>query len=240
MKREYSCEVETGQPQVAYRETITKTIDFSYTHKKQSGGSGQYGKVAGIVSPIGPDDEGDSDFQFSNKIRGGSIPTEYIPAVEKGFRASLDKGRLIGFPVIGMKIELNDGAAHSVDSSEMAFQAAAKGAFRDFYARAKPQILEPIMKLAVEGPTEFQGSILKTIMQRRGQVIGSSEEDGFSTVDAEVPLSEMFGYATDLRSMTQGKAEFSMEFEKYMPVPAETTAELKKKYESKIGDDDDD
>ena len=240
MKREYSCEVETGQPQVAYRETITKTIDFSYTHKKQSGGSGQYGKVAGIVSPIGPDDEGDRDFQFSNKVRGGSIPTEYIPAVEKGFRASLEKGRLIGFPVIGMKIELTDGAAHSVDSSEMAFQAAAKGAFRDFYARAKPQILEPIMKLAVEGPTEFQGSILKTIMQRRGQVIGSSEEDGFATVDAEVPLSEMFGYATDLRSMTQGKAEFSMEFEKYMPVPAETTAELKKKYESKIGDDDDD
>ncbi len=240
MKREYSCEVETGQPQVAYRETITKTIDFSYTHKKQSGGSGQYGKVAGIVSPIGPDDEGDKDFQFSNKIRGGSIPTEYIPAVEKGFRASLDTGRLIGFPVIGMKIELTDGAAHSVDSSEMAFQAAAKGAFREFYARAKPQILEPIMKLSVEGPTEFQGSILKTIMQRRGQVIGSTEEDGFATVDAEVPLSEMFGYATDLRSMTQGKAEFSMEFEKYMPVPAETTAELKKKYESKIGDDDDD
>jgi elongation factor G len=238
MKREYGCEVETGQPQVAFRETITKEIDFSYTHKKQSGGSGQFGKVAGIVSPIGPDDEGDKDFQFVNKVRGGSIPTEYIPAVEKGFRASLDKGRLIGFPVIGMKIELNDGQSHSVDSSEMAFQSAAKGAFREFYGRAKPQILEPIMKLAVEGPTEFQGSILKTIMQRRGQVIGSSEEDGFSTVDAEVPLSEMFGYATDLRSMTQGKAEFSMEFEKYMPVPAETTIELKKKYESKIKDED--
>jgi len=122
----------------------------------------------------------------------------------------------------------------------MAFKAAARGAFREFYARAKPQILEPIMKLSVEGPTEFQGSILKTIMQRRGQVIGSTEEDSFSTVDAEVPLSEMFGYATDLRSMTQGKAEFSMEFYKYAPVPAETQSELKKKYESKIGDDDDD
>ncbi len=239
MKREYGCEVETGQPQVAYRETITKETEFSYTHKKQSGGSGQYGKVAGIVSPIGPDDEGDKDFQFINKIRGGSIPTEYIPAVEKGFRSSLDKGRLIGFPVIGMKIEVNDGASHSVDSSEMAFQAAARGAFREFYGRARPQILEPIMKLSVEGPTEFQGSILKTIMQRRGQVIGSTEEAGFSTVDAEVPLSEMFGYATDLRSMTQGKAEFSMEFEKYAPVPAETQVELKKKYESKIVDTDD-
>jgi elongation factor G len=240
MKREYACEVETGQPQVAYRETITKETDFSYTHKKQSGGSGQYGKVAGTVSPIGPDDEGDKDFQFINKIRGGSIPTEYIPAVEKGFRSSLHKGRLIGFPVIGMKILVDDGQSHSVDSSEMAFQAAARGAFREFYGRAKPQILEPIMKLSVEGPTEFQGSILKTIMQRRGQVIGSTEEDGFSTVDAEVPLSEMFGYATDLRSMTQGKAEFTMEFEKYAPVPAETQTELKKKFESKLVDDDDD
>ena len=179
MKREYSCEVETGQPQVAYRETITQPTEFSYTHKKQSGGSGQYGKVAGIVTPIGPDDEGDKDFQFENKIRGGSIPTEYIPAVEKGFRSSLDKGRLIGFPVIGVKVEINDGQSHSVDSSEMAFQAAARGAFREFYGRAKPQILEPIMKLAVEGPSEFQGAILKTIMQRRGQVSGSSEEDGF-------------------------------------------------------------
>ena len=240
MKREYACEVETGQPQVAYRETITKPIEFSYTHKKQSGGSGQYGKVAGTVVPIEPDDEGDKEFQFINKIRGGSIPTEYIPAVEKGFRSSLAKGRLIGFPVIGLKITVDDGRSHSVDSSEMAFQAAARGAFREFYPRARPQILEPIMKLSVEGPTEFQGSILKTIMQRRGQIVGSTEEDGFSTVDAEVPLSEMFGYATDLRSMTQGKAEFSMEFDKYSPVPAETQAELKKKFESKIGDEEDD
>jgi elongation factor G len=240
MKREYACEVETGQPQVAYRETITQPTEFSYTHKKQSGGSGQYGKVAGIVTPIGHDDEGPQDFQFVNKIRGGSIPTEYISAVEKGFRSSLDKGRLIGFPVIGMKVEINDGQSHSVDSSEMAFQAAARGAFREFYGRAKPQILEPIMKLAVEGPSEFQGAILKTIMQRRGQVSGSSEEDGFSTVEAEVPLSEMFGYATDLRSMTQGKAEFSMEFDKYLPVPSETSSELKKKFESKLVEEDDD
>jgi len=237
MKREYNCEVETGQPQVAYRETITQPVEFSYTHKKQSGGSGQYGKVAGILSPIPADDEGDKDFQFVNSIKGGAIPTEYIPAVEKGFRSSTQKGRLIGFPVIGVRVEINDGQSHSVDSSEMAFQAAARGAFREFYPRAKPQILEPIMKLSVEGPSEFQGAILKTIMQRRGQVVGSTEEDGFSVVDAEVPLSEMFGYATDLRSMTQGKAEFTMEFEKYAPVPAEAQAELKKKYSSKIPDD---
>ena len=237
MKREYACEVETGQPQVAYRETVTQKTEFSYTHRKQTGGSGQYGKVAGYVEPIPADDPDDKDFQFVNAVRGGSIPTEYIPAVEKGFKSCLPKGRMIGFPVIGMRIVVNDGAAHSVDSSEMAFQAAARGAFREFYPRARPQILEPIMKLSVEGPSEFQGAILKTIMQRRGQIIGSSEEDGFSTVDSEVPLSEMFGYATDLRSMTQGKAEFTMEFAKYLPVPGDKQTELKKKYESKIGDD---
>jgi elongation factor G len=239
MKREYNCEVETGQPQVAYRESITQRVDFSYTHKKQTGGSGQYGRVAGYAEPIPEGDEGDKDFQFVNEVRGGSIPTEYIPAVEKGMRSSLAKGRLIGFPVLGIRVVINDGQSHSVDSSEMAFQAAARGAFREFYAKARPQILEPIMKLEVEGPGEFQGAILKTIMQRRGQVIGSTEEDGFSRVEAEVPLSEMFGYATDLRSMTQGKAEFTMEFAKYLPVPAEVQKELKEKYKSKIPEDDD-
>ena len=237
MKREYNCEVETGQPQVAYRETVTRKVDFNYTHKKQSGGSGQYGRVAGFVEPIVESDEGPQDFQFVSEIRGGSIPTEYIPAVEKGFRECLPKGRLIGFPVQGLKITINDGQSHSVDSSEMAFSAAARGAFRKFYPEAKPQILEPIMKLEVEGPGEFQGAILKTIMQRRGQVIGSTEEDGFSRVESEVPLSEMFGYATDLRSMTQGKAEFSMEFSKYAPAPAEVQKELKEKYKSKIPDE---
>ena len=237
MKREYNCEVETGAPQVAFRETVTQRVDFTYTHKKQTGGSGQYGKVGGYVEPIPENDEGPKDFQFVNEVRGGSIPTEYIPAVEKGFRQCLPKGRLIGFPVQGLRIVVNDGAAHSVDSSEMAFMAAARGAFRSFYPQARPQVLEPIMKLEVEGPTEFQGAILKTIMQRRGQVIGSSEENGFSRVEAEVPLSEMFGYATDLRSNTQGKAEFTMEFAKYLPAPSEIQKELKEKFKSKIPDD---
>jgi elongation factor G len=239
MKREYDCEVETGAPQVAYRETITRRTDFTYTHKKQSGGSGQYGRVAGYVEPIPEGDEGDEDFQFKSEVRGGSIPTEYIPAVEKGFRSSLHKGRLIGFPVLGLRIVVNDGQSHSVDSSEMAFQAAARGAFRDFYPKAKPQILEPIMKLEVEGPGEFQGAILKTIMQRRGQVIGSTEEEGFTRVEADVPLSEMFGYATDLRSMTQGKAEFTMEFARYRAAPADVQKELKEKFSSKIPDEED-
>jgi elongation factor G len=239
MKREYDCEVETGQPQVAFRETISRKIEFTYTHKKQTGGSGQFGRVAGYAEPIPDGDDGDPDFQFVSQIRGGSIPTEYIPAVEKGFRQSLSKGRLIGFPVLGVRVVIDDGQSHSVDSSEMAFQAAARGAFRKFYDKARPQILEPIMKLEVEGPGEFQGAILKTIMQRRGHIIGSTEEEGFSRVEAEVPLSEMFGYATDLRSMTQGKAEFTMEFAKYSPAPAAIQKELKEKYKSKIPDDED-
>jgi len=239
MKREYGCEVETGQPQVAFRETITQHVDFSYTHKKQTGGSGQYGKVAGYAEPIPEDDEGPKDFQFISEVRGGAIPTEYISSVEKGFRDCMPKGRLIGFPVLGVRVVVNDGNSHSVDSSEMAFQAAARGAFREFYPRARPQILEPIMKVDVEGPAEFQGAILKTIMQRRGQIVGSTEENGFSRVESEVPLSEMFGYATDLRSMTQGKAEFSMEFAKYQPAPAEVQKELREKYASKIPQDDD-
>jgi len=159
--------------------------------------------------------------------------------VEKGFRSMLEQGRLIGFPVIGLKIVLNDGQAHSVDSSDNAFQAAARGAFREFYGRAKPIILEPVMKLGVEGPGEFQGAVIKTIMQRRGNVIGTTEDDGFCQIEADVPLAEMFGYATDLRSVTQGKAEFTMEFSKYSPVPAEVTTALKEKYRDRVKVDDD-
>jgi len=237
MLREYKCEVETGAPQVAYRETISRKADFTYTHKKQTGGSGQYGKVSGYLEPIEQDDEGPKDFQFVSKIKGGAIPTEYIPAVEKGFRASLGKGRLIGFPVLGLRVVINDGSSHAVDSSEMAFQAAGRGAFREGFAKARPIIMEPIMKLEVEGPSEFQGAILKTIMQRRGQIIGTVDNEGFTQVTADVPLSEMFGYSTDLRSSTQGKAEFSMEFNRYSPATAEVTKELKEKYSSKIPDE---
>jgi elongation factor G len=157
--------------------------------------------------------------------------------VEKGFRSSLDKGRLIGFPVIGVRVVIDDGQSHSVDSSEMAFRAAARGAFREAYSRAKPIALEPVMKLAVEGPAEFQGAMLKTVMQRRGNVVGTTEETGFTLTEAEVPLSEMFGYATELRSVTQGKAEFTMEFAKYLPAPAAVQKELVEKFRSNIKDD---
>jgi elongation factor G len=235
MRREYQVEVETGAPQVAYRETISQRADYMYVHKKQTGGSGQYGKIGGYVEPI---TDGSKDFEFVDEVRGGAVPNEFIPSVEKGFRSMIAKGRLIGFPVIGLRVVLNDGAAHSVDSSDNAFQAAARGAFREVYPRAKPIILEPIMKLGVEGPIEFQGSVLKTILQRRGTVIGTTEAEGFCQVEAEVPLAQMFGYATDLRSNTQGKAEFTLEFSRYAPAPRDVTEELVKKYGTRVKGDD--
>ncbi len=234
MKREYSVEVVTGAPQVAYRETISQRADFMYTHKKQTGGSGQYAKVGGYVEPL---TDGAAEFEFVDEVRGGAIPTEFIPSVEKGFRAAITKGRLIGFPVIGVRAVVNDGQAHSVDSSDMAFQVAARSAFREVYPRAKPIVLEPVMKVAIEGPSEFQGQYLKTILQRRGLVIGTTEEEGFCRVESEVPLAEMFGYATDLRSVSQGKAEFTMEFSRYVPAPAEVTKGLQEKYAGKVKGD---
>jgi elongation factor G len=234
MRREYNVEVQTGAPQVAYRETISQRAEFNTTHKKQTGGSGQYGRVAGYVEPFP-----DGDFEFVDEIRGGAIPNEFIPSIEKGIRSTLNKGRLIGFPVVGVRVVINDGAAHSVDSSDIAFQVAGQKAFREVYPKAKPIALEPVMKLAVEGPTDFQGAILKTIMQRRGTIIGTSEEDGFCRVEAEVPLAEMFGYATDLRSVTQGKAEFTMEFARYLPTPAENQKKLVEKYGKALPKDED-
>ncbi|CAG1008183.1 Elongation factor G [Myxococcaceae bacterium] len=236
MKREYGVEVVTGAPQVAYRETISQRADYMYTHKKQTGGSGQYAKVGGYVEPIA---EGGAEFEFVDEVRGGAIPTEFIPSVEKGFRTAIQKGRLIGFPVIGVRAVVNDGQAHAVDSSDMAFQVAARSAFREVYPKAKPIVLEPVMKVAVEGPVEFQGQYLKTILQRRGMVIGTTEEEGFCRVEAEVPLAEMFGYATDLRSNSQGKAEFTMEFSRYVPAPAEVTKALQEKYAGKVKGDED-
>jgi elongation factor G len=232
MRREYQAEVEVGAPQVAFREAISRRAEFNYVHKKQTGGSGQYGRVAGYVEPLE-----NGEFEFKNEVTGGRIPTEFIPAVEKGFRSVLKKGRLIGFPVTGLKVVLRDGASHSVDSSDTAFQAAARGAFADIYHQARPQILEPIMRVSIEGPTEFQGVFVKSIMQRRGLVAGTTESEGFARLDADVPLSEMFGFSTDLRSSTQGKAEFTMEFARYAPAPAEVSKELIEKYtkDSKSG-----
>jgi len=225
MKREYKAEVTTGAPQVAYREAISRRAEFNYTHKKQTGGAGQYGRVAGYVEPLES-----GEFEFVNEVTGGAIPTEFIASVEKGFRSMLKKGRLIGFPITGIRVAVNDGAAHSVDSSDMAFQAAARGAFSQVYFAARPQVLEPIMRVAVEGPGEFQGAFVKTVMQRRGIIIGTTESRGFVRVEADVPLAEMFGYSTVLRSATQGKAEYTMELSKYAPVPAEIQEALIKEF----------
>jgi elongation factor G len=226
MKREYKAEVEVGAPQVAYRETITNRADFNYTHKKQTGGSGQFGRVAGYIEPL---EEG--EYEFVDKIVGGVIPREFIPSCDKGFRKSVEKGALCGAAITGVRCVINDGAFHAVDSSDIAFQLAAIGAFKDAYMKAKPVIMEPIMKVAVEGPSEFQGAVMGSINQRRGMIIGSMEEGNYTVVEAEVPLSEMFGYSTTLRSLTQGKAEFTMEFATFKPVPRGVSEELVKKYQ---------
>ena len=225
MKREYKCEVVTGMPQVAYREAITQRSEFNYTHKKQTGGSGQYGRVAGFMEP-----GEEKNYEFVNSIKGAAIPNEFIPSCDKGFKEAIKKGSLIGFPIVNTKVTINDGQSHPVDSSDIAFQLAAIGAFREAYEKAKPVILEPIMKVEVEGPTEFQGNFFASINQRRGIISSSSEDGAFCKVEAEVPLSEMFGYSTVIRSLSQGKAEFTMEFLKYGKVPTGVSEQLRKEY----------
>ena len=230
MKREYKAEVEVGIPQVAYRETISQAANYDYTHKKQTGGSGQFGRVVGRIEPI---TESEENYEFVNEIKGGVIPTEYIPACDAGFQRALDKGSLIGFPVVGVRVVLNDGQFHAVDSSEMAFQTAASQPSRNPSSKAKPIIMQPIMKVSVEGPTEFQGNIFGALNQRRGMIVSTVEEGVFFNVEAEVPMSEMFGFSTVLRSLTQGKAEFTMEFLKYDKVPQSISEELIKEFEEK-------
>jgi len=224
MRREYEAAVTTGMPRVAYRETITRRADFNYTHKKQTGGAGQFGRVAGYMEPAT-----EEDFVFENKVFGGAIPSQFISACEKGFKECLEKGPLMQFPVSGMKVVINDGSSHSVDSSDMAFQAAARGAFREGYAKANPVIHEPIMKVVVETPAAFQGAVMGSLNQRRGMIVGTQDEGPVCIIEAQVPLVEMFGYSTVLRSATQGKAQFTMEFATYRQVPKAVAEALIKK-----------
>ncbi len=231
MKREFSCEVIVGQPQVAYRETIGNEAAYDYTHKKQTGGSGQFAKVIGKIEPLPPGTE--HTFEFSNEVVGGRIPREFIPAVEEGFREQCQKGPLIGFPIVGVKVTLTDGSYHDVDSSYMAFKIAAMAAMREVYQKAKPTVLEPIMKLETTVPEEYQGPATGQISQRRGTIVGTTAFEGSAVIEAEVPLTEMFGYSTDLRSATKGKGEFSMEFAKYATAPRNIQDELAKKYQAK-------
>lgn len=231
IKREYNTEVIVGRPKVAFRETITQRAEFNYTHKKQTGGSGQFGRVGGFIEPLPSD--AIENYEFVDDIVGGVIPREYVPACDKGFRESITEGSLIGQPVVRVRVTINDGATHPVDSSEMAFKTASIMAFREAYMAAKPTILEPIMKLEVSVPEEFQGTVIGQINQRRGVIMGTDSDAGYVTVDSEVPLSEMFGYSTDLRSVTQGKGEFSMEFKKYQPVPRNIQDEMVKEHQKK-------
>ena len=232
MRREYNCDVVAGKPQVAYRETITQRSELAYTHKKQTGGSGQFARIAGFVEPL-PSDAVEA-YEFVDEIVGGAIPREYIPACDKGFREAIKKGSLIGFPVVGVRCTINDGLAHAVDSSEAAFKTAALMGFREAYAKAKPVVLEPIMKVEIEAPTEFQGSIVGQVNQRRGAIMDTSSGSDTVTVTAEVPLNNMFGYSTDLRSATQGKGTFTMEFSRYAPMPKQEQDDMMKKYREKM------
>jgi elongation factor G len=231
IKREYGCEVVTGKPQVAYRETILRKGEFAYTHKKQTGGKGQFARVIGYIEPLPADAV--EHYEFVDDTVGGSIPREFIPACDKGFKEAITKGSLIGFPVVGVRVVINDGQFHAVDSSEQAFKTASIMAFREAYDKAKATIMEPIMKVEVQAPEEFQGGVMGMINQRRGVIVGSENTEGYVIVTAEVPLNEMFGYSTDLRSGTQGKGEFTMEFMKYKEVPKQEQEVLMAEYKEK-------
>lgn len=223
LKREYKAEVEVGAPQVNYRETIRGEAKFEYTHKKQTGGSGQFAKVAGVIKPLAADrkEREDQVYRFVNEIKGGVIPNEFIPSCDKGFNDVMNKGPLAAFPVIDVEAYLQDGQYHDVDSSDMAFRIAARMAMREAIKSASPILLEPIMKVEVETPQDYQGFVIGDLSSRRGVILGSeTNETGDAIINAHVPLSEMFGYATILRSGTAGKAGYSMEFAKYEPCPS--------------------
>uniref|UniRef100_A0A0G4EZN1 Elongation factor G, mitochondrial n=1 Tax=Chromera velia CCMP2878 TaxID=1169474 RepID=A0A0G4EZN1_9ALVE len=231
MKREYGVEAVTGEPKVAFRETITQQVRFDYTHKRQSGGRGQYAKLQGFFEPLPMEEFGQQDgITFSNQIVGNPIPPNYYPSIEKGFKECCTKGHLSGSPVINMKVVVSDGQSHEVDSSDYAFRLCANGAFKNFYLDAMPTILEPIMKVEVMLPTEHKQSGLSTINKRKGMVINITDSGEQSVVEAEVPLKDMFGYISDLRGATQGQGEFSMEFERYQQMGEADIEAVNKKY----------
>jgi len=225
LKREYKVEANVGAPQVAYRETITRSAEHDYTHKKQSGGAGQFARIKLAFEPLEPG----SGFQFESKIVGGSVPKEYIPGVEKGLKMQMDNGVLAGFPTIDFKATLIDGAYHDVDSSVLAFEIAARAAFREGMLKCAPKILEPVMKVEVITPEDYLGDVIGDLNSRRGQVTGMDQRGNARVILAMVPLANMFGYVKTLRSMSQGRAQFSMVFDHYEQVPQNVADEIKKK-----------
>ncbi len=225
LKREFKVECNVGEPQVAYRETITKPCDIEYTHKKQSGGAGQFAKVKIKFEPM----EGYTGFEFVNSVVGGNVPKEYIPGVEKGLRTAMDTGVIAGYPVTGVKCNLYDGAYHEVDSNVMCFEIAARAAFREGMRQASPKLLEPIMKVEVVTPEEYMGDIIGDLNSRRGLVNGMDQRANARVIDAQVPLANMFGYVNTLRSLSQGRAQFTMVFDHYSEVPNEIAEKVKAK-----------
>ncbi len=224
IRREYGVEVEVGPPKVNYREAPTQACKFNTKHKKQTGGSGQYAHIVGHMEPL-PEDSTDT-FVFEEKVVGGRIPKNFIPAVEKGFRQMVHKGPIAGYPVVGLKVTLEDGSYHDVDSSEMAFQICARTCMRENFSATKPVLLEPVMKIEIECPTDFQGSVVGNLTSRRGMVAATEVSGVNCRIEGEVPLSETFGYSTDLRSMTQGQGTFTMEFAKYRRMPGSIEREV--------------
>jgi elongation factor G len=225
MKREFKVEANIGAPQVAYRETITKKIDVDYTHKKQTGGTGQFAKISLTFEPT----EAGSGFTFESKIVGGAVPKEYIPGVEKGLNQAKETGIIAGFPVVDFSVKLTDGSYHDVDSSVLAFEIAAKAAFKEAMQKAGPQLLEPMMKVEVVTPEEYMGDVIGDLNSRRGMIQGMEDRGNAKVVTANVPLASMFGYINSLRSMSQGRANYTMLFDHYEPVPANVAAEVKAK-----------
>ncbi|KAI8569326.1 hypothetical protein RHMOL_Rhmol02G0270400 [Rhododendron molle] len=224
IRREYKVDATVGKPRVNFRETVTQRAEFDYLHKKQTGGQGQYGRVTGYIEPL-PHGSA-TKFEFENMIVGQAIPSNFIPAIEKGFKEAANSGSLIGHPVENIRVALTDGASHAVDSSELAFKLAAIYAFRKCYPEARPVILEPIMLVELKAPTEFQGTVTGDINKRKGVIVGNDQDGDDSVITAHVPLNNMFGYSTSLRSMTQGKGEFTMEYKEHLPVSQDVQMQL--------------
>jgi elongation factor G len=226
LRREYSVEANIGAPQVAYRETISRSTEIDYTHKKQTGGTGQFARIKLIIEPTEPGE----GYSFESKIVGGNVPKEYIPGVEKGIQSVMDSGPLAGFPVIDFKVQLIDGAYHDVDSSVLAFEIATRAAMREGLKKAGAKLLEPIMKVEVVTPEEYTGGVIGDLTSRRGMVQGQDSRGNANVIDCMVPLANMFGYINTLRSMTSGRAVFSMQFDHYDAVPPSISDEIQKKY----------
>jgi len=224
IKREYKVELQVGAPKVSYRESPTQKYEFNYKHRKQSGGSGQYAHIVGFFEPLPEDSE--ENFIFEENIVGGRIPKNFIPSIEKGFKTVVGKGPLAEYPVVGLKAVVNDGSYHEVDSSDRAFQTCAEGCFREHFKDTKPAILEPIMKVEIECPENFQGPITGDLISRRGMIVNTDSRDKITNIVAEVPLAETFGYATDIRSMSQGQGTFTMELSCYRKVPGNVQEEI--------------